>query len=196
MLRNYGVAPLVGYHGCEKSIAEKVLSGEQILNKSENDYDWLGPGIYFWVDSFKRAEHWAQNNKKIKEPYVLGAFILPGHCLNLTDYGITDLLKQIYVDFKQAMISNGQPLPSNTIPDSTGSSLVRRLDCAVINYLHTLKKHENEAPFDSVYGVFEEGESIYEGSGIREKTHVQLAVINHDCIIGYFRPSELCSARD
>ncbi len=68
---------------------------------------------------------------------------------------------------------------------------MRRLDCAVINYLHQLRKLENNQ-YDSVYGVFEEGRPIFKDSGIKEGTHVQLAVIEHDCIVGYFRPERLC----
>ena len=45
-MKNY-MPPIVGFHGCEKDIAEKVLSGKNVLKASENDYDWLGTGIYF-----------------------------------------------------------------------------------------------------------------------------------------------------
>jgi hypothetical protein len=35
--------------------------------------------------------------------------------------------------------------------------------------------------------VFIEGAPIYEGSGFFEKTHIQIAVCNPDCIKGVFR---------
>ncbi len=33
------LGPLVLYHGCDKNVAESVLSGETPLQSSENDYD-------------------------------------------------------------------------------------------------------------------------------------------------------------
>ncbi|WP_006788105.1 hypothetical protein [Thiorhodospira sibirica] len=73
MLGHYKLSPLIGFHGCERSIAEQVLAGKTHLNSSENDYDWLGSGIYFWVDSYERAWHWAQSSSSIQDPYVIGA---------------------------------------------------------------------------------------------------------------------------
>ena len=72
------LGPLIGYHGCDRKVAEAVLSGKKSLKPSENDYDWLGPGIYFWVDSPKRGLEWARELAArkvagITEPYVLGA---------------------------------------------------------------------------------------------------------------------------
>ena len=37
-----------GFHGCNKDTYEKVLYKHKDLKKSDNKYDWLGNGIYFW----------------------------------------------------------------------------------------------------------------------------------------------------
>ena len=37
----------VGYHGCDRSVAEDVLMDGKHLKANENTYDWLGKGIYF-----------------------------------------------------------------------------------------------------------------------------------------------------
>ena len=37
---------IVGYHGCRRSVAERLLNGEP-FRLSNNDYDWLGGGAYF-----------------------------------------------------------------------------------------------------------------------------------------------------
>jgi len=42
-------------------------------------------------------------------------------------------------------------------------------------------------PLQTVRGVFTEGPPIYRKAGIREKTHVQIAVRDADCIKGVFR---------
>ena len=45
-----------GYHGCSRDVAEMLLSGKDVsLNSSENDYDWLGSGIYFWEEAPSKA---------------------------------------------------------------------------------------------------------------------------------------------
>lgn len=63
----------------------------------------------------------------------------------------------------------------------------RALDAAVFNYLHDLRKQARLPPYDTVLGAFEEGNPAYKGAAFREHTHVQLAVRNDDCIIGFFR---------
>ena len=42
---------VIGFHGCDRSVVENVIS--------TNDYDWLGSGIYFWENNEERAWQWA-----------------------------------------------------------------------------------------------------------------------------------------
>ena len=42
---------VIGFHGCDRSVVEKVIS--------TNDYDLLGSGIYFWENNEERAWQWA-----------------------------------------------------------------------------------------------------------------------------------------
>jgi hypothetical protein len=185
------LGPLVLYHGCDKVTAETVLSGKETLQPSENDYDWLGPGIYFWVDSPDRALEWAKDRKKRRpremgEPSVLGAFAYPGNCLNLTDYGVMDELALAYRAIRTLYKRAGTPMPENS-SRTNGIYLRRQLDCAVIQMVHKLRKRIDETPYDTVYGVFEEGTEVYPGSGFRNKTHVQISICKPEMILGYFR---------
>jgi len=41
-------AMIVGYHGCDQSVADRRAVGRSVFRASDNDYDWLGRGIYFW----------------------------------------------------------------------------------------------------------------------------------------------------
>lgn len=59
---------------------------------------------------------------------------------------------------------------------------------AVIERIHEYNKQSHLREYDSVRGVFIEGNSVYENSGIMEKTHTQLCIINPNCIKGYFKP--------
>lgn len=186
------LSPIIGFHGCDRAVAEKVLAGDCHLSISENSYDWLGSGIYFWVDSFARAYDWARSNKNnISQPYVIGAFLDPGLCLDLTDYGVAPQIKQAYERFLEFSQMAGADIPKNSMGQG-GIALVRRLDCAVINFLNQALLENRGAPFDTVYGVFEEGEPLFPESALKEKTHIQIAVRDNRMIRGYFRPPELC----
>ena len=58
---------VLGFHGCEKNVAEKILSGkEPHLLRSEKKHDWLGHGIYFWEGNPSRALAWAEKRKAEK----------------------------------------------------------------------------------------------------------------------------------
>jgi hypothetical protein len=39
---------IIGFHGCDKKVRDAIVSGKLSLKASNNDYDWLGHGIYFW----------------------------------------------------------------------------------------------------------------------------------------------------
>ena len=87
---------------------------------------------------------------------------------------------------KQAEANAGQRIHLG-LDLSGGTYLMRNLDCAVINTVHLLREETGEEPYQTVYGVFEEGGQLYKNAGFRKKTHVQVAVIDPACILGYFR---------
>ena len=65
--------------------------------------------------------------------------------------------------------------------------LLRHLDCAVLETVHASLEEEDEKPFDTVRGVFWEGDDLYPEAGFKEKNHVQICVRNPNCIKGFFR---------
>ena len=83
---NFISYPLTVYafHGCDREIAEAVLSGRQELKASENRWDWLGSGVYFWENAPERAYQWAVDMGK-RNPAVVGAVVQLGTCLNLME---------------------------------------------------------------------------------------------------------------
>jgi hypothetical protein len=186
------MGPLLCFHGCEADVADAIFSGKQGLNASTNDYDWLGKGIYFWVGSAERAWHWAAVRKKgkIKKPAVVGAVVYAGHCLNLTDFGVVDEISKAYESLRNIHKTAELALPANS-EEIAGTEYNRRLDCAVIEHVHKLRRDSKPAAmeYDSVYGVFEEGKPIFPGAAMRKYNHIQIAVRNTDCIAGYFRPA-------
>lgn len=55
---------VLGYHGCDKATADKVLGGhDEHLKASQEDFDWLGTGAYFWEADPRRALEWARDRK-------------------------------------------------------------------------------------------------------------------------------------
>jgi hypothetical protein len=178
---------LLGYHGCSQETAQSVLGGDAFV-PSENDYDWLGPGIYFWQANPKRALQFAQEkrNREVAawKPAVIGAVIDPGLCLDLaTDAGIGQVKVAHQVLIRTAKEA-GTELPQNIGGDDLW---LRKLDCAVITMLHDIRKSEKLDPVDTVAGIFIEGKRLYATAGFHEKTHVQLCVYNPRQIRGVFR---------
>ncbi|MBI1319562.1 MAG: hypothetical protein GC168_11535 [Candidatus Hydrogenedens sp.] len=184
---------ILGFHGCDREVAERILRGEIThLDKSENQYDWLGHGIYFWEDNPDRALQFAQelnamprpSKPRIRNPFILGAIIDLGHCLNLLETRSLRLVSEAHDHLSSISAEAGYPLPENKRDPGTGELLRRELDCAVIETLHDLNE---SAPYDSVRGVFQEGEELYPNAGFRAKNHIQICVRNTASIKGYFR---------
>jgi len=195
---------VVGFHGCDLSIRDKVVMEQLAMKKSENDYDWLGHGIYFWENNEERALQFANEQvirNKVNEPAVLGAFIDLGKCLDLLDSKYLNLLKTIGYPAANLFFENsGLPMPQNEPIGKSSDLLLRRLDCAVIESLHVFFEEKGLQPFDSVRGVFWEGDDLYPSAGMKEKNHtctvyevrgIQICIRNIDCVKGFFIPRRL-----
>ena len=177
---------VLGYHGCDQRVGERILKGEP-FKLSNNEYDWLGPGIYFWEANPLRGLDFARDavNRKgsaIKRPFVIGAVMALGLCLDLSTTAGIEQVRALH-KFLVGLAATGQ----FELPRTPSSTLLRPLDQAVIQMLHKIRNDRGEPVIDTVKGIFIEGEPIYEGSGFHEKTHVQIAICNPECIKGVFR---------
>lgn len=186
---------VLGFHGCEQAVADKILTGKEMLVPSTNDYDWLGSGIYFWEQNYQRAWEWAEDNAKRKgalyRPAVIGAIIDLGLCLDLLNSSsIHELQKHAESTIMNYEIL-GEALPENTRGED---KILRRLDCAVIEDLHTCRNDKGLPAYDSVRAVFTEGKELYPNAGFKEKSHIQLCIRNPNCIKGFFAPRDVDSS--
>ena len=177
---------ILGYHGCDHRVGERLLAGAA-FRPSNNDYDWLGPGIYFWEANPLRGLEFAEEASKrktsnISKPFVIGAVIELGLCLDLTTSTGLDWVRIAHESLVDVTRAAALDLPSNSKDE-----LRRNLDCAVVRRLHTILETQKLPAIDTVKGVFTEGEPAYPGAGFREKTHIQIAVRNPRCIKGVFR---------
>jgi hypothetical protein len=188
---------VLGYHGCDKDVAEDVLAGKAEVRSSTNSYDWLGSGAYFWENNPARALSWARrlarsNSKKIKTPAVIGAIIDAGNCLDLAEESSLELVKSSFAFFEKLSQKANLPLPVNEPGYQGDQDLVKRhLDCAVLNFLHESRAAQGLAPYQTVRAPFFEGGELFKGSKLMEKTHVQWCVRDPmRSVIGYFRPRD------
>ena len=185
---------VLGFHGCDADVAHRVVNGEAQLLQSDTDYDWLGPGAYFWESDPQRAFEWAieaRGRGRVERPAVIGAVIDLGNCLDLLARESLDLVHQAYTLLVEEREAAGLPMPVNKgLAEDAGEPPLRRLDCAVIRFLHDLLQDSSVEPFDTVRGLFPEGRPLYEGAGFRERNHVQIAVCKPNAILGTFYPPQ------
>ncbi|WP_038033695.1 hypothetical protein [Thermopetrobacter sp. TC1] len=190
-MHNLSACFVLGFHGCDRRVAERLIRRRELFRRSENSYDWLGHGIYFWLENPRRACEWARERARLQKefvPAVVGAIINLGNCLDLTTSAGIEHVKLGYLALKGDYAERGVPLPENSrAHEKDGDRLIRRLDCVVINQTCQLLE-DNGTPVDTVKGIFTEGGWAYPGAGFKERTHTQICVRNPECILGVFYP--------
>lgn len=180
---------ILGYHGCDREVGIRLINGTDELKSSTNKWDWLGEGIYFWEEDPARAIQYSEKNATGEQknkipantPFVVGAIIELGNCLNLVEIESVKILSEAYEGLKQLSELSGQPMPINTEKN-------RALDCAVINYIHLANKEKGVPPYDSIRCAFPEGDPAFPGSKITSLVHIQVCVRSPEQIKGYFLP--------
>lgn len=194
---------IIGFHGCDKSVAQNLLIKPNEIKISEKPYDWLGHGFYLWENNYDRALQWAkekEDRKEIEKAFVIAAVVSLDYCLDLIDSEFIKMLTVYYDLMKKDFSLLGNELPKNkdVKEDEHNDLLIRELDCAVIEYLHQQIQTEIEQDntssinnFDSSRGVFTEGGPAFPGAGIQKKSHIQLCIRNMNCIKGFFLPRKL-----
>lgn len=180
-----------GFHGCEASTKDKLLAGIDVFGLSQNRYDWLGSGIYFWGNDYLRAKQFAAI--KFKDWAVVGAKIKLGTCFDLSNTYARQLLREGYKDFVFKANQANVAIPVNKNPvgykGNPHDLLGRFLDRAVIEHTYNiLTRTFPDTRFDSIRAPFQEGIRLYPNSGFREFDHIQLCIRNPACIQSLFEP--------
>ncbi len=189
---------VLAYHGCKLETALELLGGSQ-FKPSIQDHDWLGLGSYFWENDVVRAYQWAKEPRRnFDHPSVVGAVIELGNCLDLATQSGISAVKLAHKQLIDVLKREGAPIPKNVDPPKIlrGDKIIRRLDCAVMNYLfdQVLKEVQEldpkSQPYTSVRALFPEGKKLYKGAGFYKNTHVQICVREPEQILGVFRIPE------
>jgi hypothetical protein len=157
-----------GYHGTSQTKALSILKHGFL--PSDNDYDWLGTGIYFFQDAPIRAKQWAMEQHP-NEPAVICSLIQLENCIDLFDVKWFPLLKNVYNLFEQQYRLSDRPLPKQ----NPYRSKAHRLDCAFFNYASQFVAHKGQIS-SSTRAVFVEGNCIFPDSAIFDLAHVQISV--------------------
>ena len=127
---------------------------------------------------------------------MLGGLIHLGLCFDLLDVRFTDYLRELFPLFEKTMDDQGTPIPQNEgLPENPKEMVLRKLDCALLNWAIPILETQTAQKFHTVRGVFQEGEPAYEGSSIMAKSHIQIVVRDTNAILGYFRPESLTDER-
>jgi hypothetical protein len=161
-----------GYHGTSATHAAVILRDGFI--RSDNDYDCLGDGVYFFEDGLAQASAWATRAHP-SEPAVVQADVRLEDCMDLKDsVGWVPLLAEAHDEVLR--VSREQDLP---LPRQTGST--HRLDRMVVEVTVAILERKG-TPIRAVRAVFAEGAPAFPGSFLSEGFHVQVAVRDTDLI--------------
>lgn len=185
---------IIGFHSCDKEVGLKILNGKEQLRPSTNTWDWLGAGIYFWEQNPEKALEYSKKcaagkqkyNGQIKTPFVIGAIIELGNCLNLVEPQSLRILKEAHKDLEKTYKMAEKILPTNK-----GAN--RKLDCAVIQSIHETNKRSNIKAYDTVRCPFHDDGELYANSNFSSGLHIEISVINESMIKGYFLPRPINS---
>lgn len=194
---------LIVYHGCDVTTRNDLVSGRlKHLNHSNNQYDWLGPGAYFFEGDVERALLFAQAShgnpdkrytaRPIATPAVVGAVLQVQNWLDMTTQAGIHEFSLAYQAFAAGLNAKGTPVPANRPANNTDTDVIyRALDNAVFTWLH--KARESQIPplpsFQAVRAAFHQGEKVAPTSGFHVSTHIQISLRDNNCVVGWFLPT-------
>ena len=107
---------LIGFHGCDESVAQQLINKPKNVRTSEKPFDWLGHGFYVWENNYSRALQWAkdkQKKDKIKKASVVGVVFTLDYCLDLLDSEFIGILAEYYSLMRDDLKLIGKELPKN-----------------------------------------------------------------------------------
>jgi hypothetical protein len=193
---------VVSYHGCDITTRDDLVAGRVKPQSSRNKYDWLGPGFYVFEGDSQRAEAFAQaaaaaperrlTARPIATPSVVGCIFSVQRCLDMTTrLGLVEFAAACSAFEKGYRESTNDSLPINR-PANEGDTdvLLRHLDNAVFTFIHRSRDTpDGKVHYQAVRGAFRQGPEISLNSGFHRDSHIQIALRDFQCIVGWFLPT-------
>lgn len=193
---------VIAYHGCDVTVRDDLVTGRlHHLDHSNNDYDWLGPGAYFFEGDVERAFYFAHAShsyparrytaRPIASPSVVGSILKVASWLDMTTQAGLVEFKESYQGMLAVLDADQRPVPHNrAASDDDADIIYRALDNAVFNWMHRTRAQMSppQAPYQAVRAAFHQGPEIAPRSGFHERTHVQIALRDDSCVFAWFLP--------
>lgn len=162
---------LRGFHGTTLEAAQSILATG--FRQSDEPWDWLGTGVYFWQDAPLRAYQWSVEWSRIKGrsgvPVVVQADVNLDGCLDLLDIFWDGPIKKASADFLQLLTT----LDKKDLKNKPGGRNL--MDCAFFNFLAE-SLQEKGVPVRSIRAAVTEGQALFPESPIHDRSHIQVAV--------------------
>lgn len=189
---------MVGYHGCDVTVRDGLVSGMLQPHQSNNQYDWLGPGFYMFEGDEERARAFAETAahhpkrrltaRPIATPTVVGCLFSVHRCLDMTTKSGRLEYENAYLLLQGWLLKSGGTLPINVPAHDAGQDVILRgLDRAVFSFIHARQDEiEPRDSFQAVRGAFRQGVEIAPSSGFHRDSNVQIALRDFSCIKGWF----------
>ncbi len=193
---------VIAYHGCDITTRDGLVSRRlERIDHSRNRYDWLGPGAYFFEGDMDRALLFAQAShekpermytaRPIATPAVVGAILRIHNWLDMTTQeGIREFC-DAYEPMMRGIDAEGAEPPENRPSAEDDHEIIyRALDNAVFTFIHKFRANGKSGlpAYQAVRGAFHQRPEIAPRSGFHRTTHVQIAVRDDHCIVGWFLP--------
>jgi hypothetical protein len=180
---------VVGYHGTQRSVAERIVLLQEPFQWYDRPGDWMGNGIYFWEYGPKQAWWWAELRRRQRgweEPVaVVASMIRLGFCFDLLDPDNARDLKTFHADYVQARTAIGLEIPKN-------GHKKKFLDKQVFEYAYNAIEDDNEEKgrptmVDTCRGIYVRPGGrgrLWKTSWVEHDCFIQLLVRNPECILG------------
>ncbi|MGH8238879.1 MAG: hypothetical protein ACREXP_17925, partial [Steroidobacteraceae bacterium] len=132
----------IGYHGCDVTVRDGLISGRLKPMPSDNQYDWLGPGFYLFEGDAERAMTFAETAASeplrrltacpIATPAVVGCIFSVQRCLDMTTKAGRLEFENAHLLLQAGFLRSGLRMPLNVPVSSLDEEiLLRGLDRAV-----------------------------------------------------------------
>lgn len=154
---------LFGYHGTTRDSANNILLTNNFY-VSEDDEEWLGPGVYFFENDIKQAYYYCIKAKKYKSWAILKSKITAEKIIDLIDTETFECFNEIAKEIKDRYWKRSDRRPR------------KLLNSVILNIMYKAN------PYDVVRGIFPVPPTY-----IIERTNVtymqiQICVRNKSCI--------------
>ena len=185
---------VLGHHGTTVDRAVSIREGGFTI--TENEYDWLGHGVYFFERSPRRAMEWARKRFSDREPCVMAAEIDFGkhgrNCLDLASREGLAVLEEYFQDFVTAY-------PREYVAGLKETCGYRQFSCEVLNRF-CLTMGEVGWDIHAIRSVFEEGDYIFSDpdgvlptARLKKFSHIQIAVRECDAIRDFWLDDQVAA---